>query len=228
MKLFLTVVFSIALPTVFFAQEISRDQKFQQIKELNAQIDKVVQDLLLPTASDKREADLEGVAVFRLMPREIFGRTIAIPSGGGSYYSFSTKSHDYGKVPSISLEQGGLHSGFAGGDYGLIADLGELPLSRITSETPEIAYLLKYRAATNIIDARVERRNTWGESATYKGRVLAIVGHSYAIRAINYGGADVVVAFKIARKDGDGSLTIYWKMMGDFGKPTLDPNIREN
>lgn len=228
MKLAIALAFSLALSTTSLAQDVSREQKFLQIKELNSQIDKAVRDLLLPSTSDRRDAESEGVEVFRLMPREIFGRNIVSPAGGGAYYSFTTKSHDYGKSPLISLEQNSLHSGFSGANYGLLADLGEMPLSKVTSETPETAYLLKYRPATNIIDARAEKRNTWAESLTYKGRVSAVAGHTYVLRAIDYGNADVAVAFRIVRKDADGSLIVFWKMMGDFGKPMLDPNIREN
>jgi hypothetical protein len=41
-------------------------------------------------------------------------------------------------------------------------------------------------------------------------------------------GADMLVAFKIIRKDSDGSVIIFWKPIADFGKPILDPNVREN
>lgn len=231
MKLILTVVFLFAFATFSFAQDVSREQKFQRIKELNAQINELAQELLQPEQTDVKNADIEALKVFRLMPRETFSRPIAVPQGGGSYYSFTTGSNDYQKIAQIGLEQNSLKTGFAGADHGFMADLGEIPLSKVTSETAELAFLLKYRAATNIVEARVEQRKAGNHKVDglhFKNYLPAVLGHTYVLRNINYGNADIVVAFKIERKDTDGSLIIFWKQMGDFGKPTLDPNIKEN
>src|SRR5947209_6130982 len=123
MKYFLTVAIALFLFTGFlFAQDTSRAQKFQQIKDLSAQIDKVVEDLLLPSPTDIKEAESEGVNVFRLMPREVYGRQIAVPQEGGACYSFTTGSHDYQKIAQIMLERNSLKTGFAGANYGLMGD----------------------------------------------------------------------------------------------------------
>lgn len=227
MKLFLKVVFTLALSSNLLAQEVSREQKFRQIKELNAQIDKIVEELLLPAPSDLKDAETQGVKVFRLMPRETHERQM----GGGAFFSFTSGSHDYQKIAQIMLEQNYLGTGFAGADYGLMGNLGSISLSDVNVDTPEVSFLLKYKAPTNILDARIEQRKAHDYEAgafRLKNRFPAVVGHAFVLRSIVFRGADLVVVFKVMRKDTDGSLIIFWKQIADFGKPQLDPSIREN
>lgn len=229
MKIFLAFALTLTLSQILPAQGTSREQKLRQVADLSAELNKIVVDLLQPSTSDLKNAEADGLEVFRLMPREVFANT-AVPQGGGSYYSFTNRSSDYQKVAQISLEQRFLQTGFAGANYGLMADLGDVPLGRITSETPEFVFLLKYRSATNIVDARKEQysaRDYKVDGLVFKDRLPAAVGHTYALRTIYYGMADIAVAFRIERMDSDGSLIISWKKMGDFARPTLDPNIKE-
>lgn len=231
MKLIPAVVFLCLFSSVAFTQEISREQKFRQIKDLSAQIDRVVEDLLSPSPTDIKQAESDGVKVFRLMPREVYGRQIAVPQEGGACYSFTTGSHDYQKIAQIMLEQNYLSAGFAGADYGLMGDLGNIPLSDAIVETPEVAFLLKYKAPINILDARVEQRKAHQyetDAFTLRNRFPVSIGHAFVLRAISFRDADILVAFKVMRKDTDGSLIIFWKKIADFDKPQLDPNIREN
>lgn len=231
MKIFLTLVLTAVFAASALSQELSREQKFQRIKDLNAQVNKLAEEWLQPDASDIKEATRNELKAFRLMPREIVGRIITTPREGGSYYSFTTGSNDYQKIAQIGLEQKHLKTGFAGANYGLMADIGDVPLSNVTSETPEMTFLLRYRAPGNILDARKEQRNAGNykiDGLAFKDYIPAIVGHTYVLRAIFYGDADIAVALRIERIDSDGSIIIFWKKMGDFEKPTLDPNIKEN
>jgi hypothetical protein len=229
-RLPLVLLSLIFLSAVLNAQEMSREQKFDQINILTEQINKIVQDLLRPSTADIEAAGAAGLAVFRLMPRETYGR-ITSPQEGGAFYSFSTGSHDYQKIAQILLEGNFLSTGFAGANYGLMGDLGTRTLSEVNSETPEIDYLLKYKAPGNILDARVEQRKAHEhrtDTFTLKSRFPATIGNTFVLRSVSFGRADALVAFKIIRKEADGSLIIFWKPIADFGKPELDPNIREN
>jgi hypothetical protein len=227
MKTFLSVVFSLALCCNGFAQDISREQKFRQIKELNAQIEKLGEELLRPAPTDLKDAETLSVKVFRLMPRETNERQM----GHSSFYSFTSGSHDYQKIAQILLEQNALSTGFAGADYGLIGDLGNISLADVKNEIPEVDFLLNYKAPTNILDARIEQRKRGDyrvDNFTLRAHLPAVVGHTYVLRAISFRNADILVALKIIRKDTDGSLIVFWKRLADFPKPELDPNIREN
>lgn len=231
MKLFLTVVFSLVLSLTFFGQDVSREQKFQQIKELNVQINKLAQELLQPEQADVRNAESQGLKVFRLMPRETFSRPITVPQEGGSYYSFTTGSHDYQKIAQIGLEQNNLKVGFAGADYGFLFDLGEISLDSVNDETPMVAFLRSYRPPKNLSDVRKEQSRTYKyetEQGTLKSYLKAVVGHTYLLRAITFDQADILVALSIIRKDADGSLICFWRKLETFEKPVFIRDKVEN
>jgi hypothetical protein len=216
-------VFVLLCGSIAFGQEATREQKLEKISELNNQNKELEQEIILPDEKDVKQAEQEGFSVFRILPREKYDRKLSI-QGGGSYYSFTTKSHDYQKIPEISLEQNNLKVGFGGANYGLIADLGETPLTAIGKETGEVNFLINYKPPTDEPEVRAEQRRTWNyevDGFLYKSHMPAVVGHSYVLRAISFDAADVLVAFKIHRKDADGSLIIFWKAIQQFAKPTF-------
>jgi len=219
----LVFVFVLLCCSIALGQESTRDQKLQKINDLNNQIKTLEQEVMLPDAKDLKQAQKESFEVFRILPREKYDHKLTI-QGGGAYYSFTTKSHDYQKIAQIGLEQNNLRVGFAGADYGFIADLGETPLSNITKETGEVNFLANYKPPTNEPEIRIEQRKAWNYEAngfSYKSNLPALVGHTYVLRAISFHNADVLVAFKIQRKDADGSLIIFWKLIENFEKPLL-------
>lgn len=224
MKFFVKLIgFVLLCASITFSQELNREQKLQKIAELNSQIKMLETDVLSPDAKDIKQAEREGFQVFRLMPRERYDHKFTV-QGGGSYYSFTTKSHDYQKIAQIGLEQNNLKVGFAGADYGFIADLGETALTEITKDTAEVNFLINYKAPTNEPEVRLEAQKPWNYEANgfvFKRHITAVVGHSYALRAITFDRADILVAFKIHRKDTDGSLIIFWNLLEKFEKPLL-------
>lgn len=217
------IVFLFLFASIAAAQELTREQKLQKLDELNNQIKTLENEIILPSTKDLKQAQKEGFDVVRIMPRERYDRKLTV-QGGGSYYSFTTGSHDYQKIAQVGLEQNNLKVGFAGADYGFIADLGEIPLSDVTEETTEVNFLINYKPPTNEPDVRIEQRKAdryETNGLTYKTYMPAVVAHSYILRAISFDRADVLVAFKVHRKDADGSLIIFWKTIKNFDKPFL-------
>lgn len=92
------------------AQELSRVQKLQKIDELNGQIRMLEKDVAAPAARDFRQAQKEGVDVFRIMPREKYDGKLTM-RGGGAYYSFARKRAEYGNGSDIELAQNHLSVG---------------------------------------------------------------------------------------------------------------------
>ena len=195
------------------------------------QLPQITPDLLLPDKSDSRIAQANKVQVFKLFPRGKFDpiKNNSLIRGGGAYYSFSTKSHDYDSTPEIELQQDQLYTGFAGANYGMIADLKNLPLASIDEKTPAVINLLNYRMKNLLREARAEYKilhvGLTLDRIRYKRNLPAIVGHSYVLRAISFGEADTLVAFQISRRKSDGSLVIFWKKLREFETPKL---IRKN
>ncbi len=222
-KIFVFVIF---LASIINAQDLSREQKLQKILDLNNQIRILEKDFLLPDAKDLEKAQKENFNVVRLNPREKYDRKLLI-QGGGSYYSFTKNSHNYQDIAQIGLEQNNLKVGFAGADYGFITDLGEIPLAEVSKEILEVSFLVNYKPPTNEPEVRLEQRKAHDynvDGIIYKRNLPAIVGHAYVLRAISFDDADILVAFRIHRKDTDGSLIIFWKLLETFEIPHLERN----
>ena len=212
--------------SIVFSQEATREQKLQKINELNGQINLLELDILAPDAKDVSQARKEEYGVFRIMPREKYDRKLTT-QGSGSFYSFTNKSHDYQKIAQIGLEQNNLKVGFAGANYGFIADLGEIALADVTADSAEVNFLVNYKPPTNEPEVRIEQRRAANYEAggvLYKSHLPAVARHSYVLRAISFGDADVLVALRIHRRDADGSLIIFWKLLENFEKPLLARN----
>jgi hypothetical protein len=157
------------------------------------------------------------------MPREKYDRKLTI-NGGGAFYSFARKSSEYGHGSDISFSQNFLSVGFAGADYGFIYDLGETLLADVSKENREVNFLSDYKPPTSEPEIRVEQRKAYDyevNGISYKSRVPNIVGHTYILRSINFDQWDILVAFKVHRKDTDGSLIIFWKLLKNFEKPKI-------
>jgi hypothetical protein len=60
---------------------------------------------------------------------------------------------------------------------------------------------------------------------TYKSRLPVFVNNTYALRSVNYDRSDVLVAFRVVRKDFDGSIVILWKLLAKYPKPELQRNV---
>ena len=231
-----------ALGITALAQSPSRDEILSDIKSKGLELQEKRQALqelekkfLAPSAEDQiTYADFlqqPDTGLARLLPRETYDsdaykKTIGLTvRGGGSYYSFTSRTHEYGKGTQIGLEQGQLKTCFAGADYGMITNLGDVPLESISVEHPAAMFLVSYERAGDEPRARSEyRRFSFGENidgALYKTTLPATVNNSYVLRGIHYSDSDVVIAFRVVRKDTDGSLIIAWKLLKKNPKPEL-------
>jgi hypothetical protein len=73
--------------------------------------------------------------LIKLLPREKYDRVLHV-RGGGAYYSFVLRTHEYGHGSDIELQQDRLSCGFAGGDYGYFLALGDVPIERAAAADP--------------------------------------------------------------------------------------------
>src|SRR5437868_7117526 len=226
-------IFLVALCAgAIFAQSESREGLLNEFEAKRAELATIEKKLLLP-ADDDRAAFAEflqqpDTGLIRLLPREVYGSSasnkglLAI-DGGGAFYSFVRLTHEYGQGSDILLEQGYLSVGFAGADYGILAQVGNIDLNEISVEHPSTLFLASYQAATKEPAARQEW-SRFGSGITvdgikYSHRVKAEVGMTYVLRSIDYGRSDWLVAVKVVRRDSDGSLIIVWKVLRKFPKP---------
>lgn len=193
---------------------------FNEMKLKAAAIERVV---LAPDDSDKAAAAQQSASAVRIMPRETYDNSFSSIRGGGSYYSFVRKTHEYGFGSDIELQQNYLSVGFAGRDYGFLIDLGNAPLTGDIKDLKNLRgldFLINYKPADHP-RAESQTRSSEGykiDELVYKNRIPAVVGHTYALRSIGSPESDIVVAFTVRRKDEDGSIIIFWRLIEDFSK----------
>ncbi|CAN5459047.1 hypothetical protein BH10ACI1_BH10ACI1_33950 [soil metagenome] len=225
---FYVVAFVVILvcSSFIFSQDTIRAQGLEEIDSLNKQINALENEFLFPDFKDLEKAQENELSVFRILPREKYDGRLRV-QGGGAFYSFSTKSHDYQKVAQICLEQNKLWTGFAGANYGFMTDLGEIPLLELNKESKGINFLFNYQPPIQLAKARIEQakaRNFEENGIIYENHLPIVVGHSYALRSISFDQADVLVIFNIERKEADGSLVVFWKFIETFATPILERN----
>jgi hypothetical protein len=216
------------------AQEDARSRAAAEIESLREQI-KAKEALLLAPSKDDRRAYAEflaqpGAGLVRLLPREKWDGKLST-SGGGAYYSFTRLTHEYGYGSDISLEQDNLSVGFAGADFGFMVNLGDVPVETVTAETEAVRFMASYTTPSNEPDARKAQKQFMHHPVfkdgewTYQNRLPVSVGSTYALRSVNYHDSDVLVVFRVVRKDADGSVTLVWKMLEKYPKPSLDRRV---
>lgn len=215
------------------AQADARAQAAAEIESLRAQIKAKESALLAPSKEDSREHALflaqPGTGLVRLLPREKWDGKLST-RGGGAYYSFTRRTHEYGSGNDIELQRDNLSVGFAGVDFGFMANLGDTPLEMVSNDAEAVRFASAFKAPTVELEARAAKRSFWetgrreGEFV-YRSELPVVAGSTYVLRSIGYGDSDVLVAFRVLRKDSDGSVVLLWKMLQEFPKPALERNV---
>lgn len=193
--------------------------------------------LLAPSAND-REASKgflreSNTGLIRLLPRELYhSQAYHVEKklnirGGGAYYSFAHLTHAYGYGSDIELEHNKLSVGFAGADYGMLTNIGEVPLEEITLGHKWVQGITAYRPPLSEPEARAEYRHSSSrQGMMFDGfryqRIVPVKENStYLLRSIDYRSSDVLVAFRLVRQDPDGSVIIAWKLLKRYPTPNL-------
>lgn len=207
----------------------SREALWKDVSEQSAKLRDVEEKLLAPDPGDAEAfagfLAQRDTGLVRLLPRERGEKALAL-RGGGAYYSFSRRTHEYGYGSDIELSNGALSSGFAGADFGFFEEnAGELPLEAMTSEHPAASNLAAFEIPATLFGAREVQSGSRSGAAPGRGRMLrqvgVAVGRTYVLRSVNYRSFDVLVAFRIVREDDDGSITLLWKILKRFPTPAL-------
>jgi hypothetical protein len=180
----------------------------------------------------------KNTGLIRLLPRQVVDRGVFIADrklnlrGGGAYFSFAHLTHSYGYGSDIQLERDQLSVGFAGADYGMMTNIGDVPLEHITPDDVRTQQIASYRPPRPESEARAEYRRTSShegmsfDGLIYRKQLPVQENSTYLLRSISYKsgdrGTDVLVAFRLVRKDTDGSVIIAWKLLKRYSAPELD------
>jgi hypothetical protein len=235
-RLFFGLTLSLAFCLTIFAQDTSREALRDQIQAKRTELAELEKQFLEPSAADRTQfATLltqSNTGLIRLLPRETYdadtvkniGKTLTT-RGGGAYYSFRRLTHEYGFGSDIQLSSGHLSVGFAGADYGMLLKLGDISVEDLTPQLPAVRSLLEYAPAKTEADARSEYRKfqIGGEvqGFVFKSRLPFEINTTYLLRSINYHDSDIVVGFRVVRKDTDDSIILAYKVLKDFSAPKI-------
>jgi len=230
-RLFFSAVILIPISCAFSIAGIQKQDRAGLQVKLASQRDRLVEMekvFLAPSAEDLSSLTefllQPNTGVTRLMPQEKYDQHL-FTRGAGAFYSFSGLTHDYGKGADILLEQGAFRVGFAGANFAFLGLLGDLPLDAITVEHAGVRFLAAFKTPSLEPDAREQQRRTSAgfeaEGFAYRNTLPATVNRTYAVRSVNYGWSDLLIAFRVTRQDGDGSLILAWKILERFPVPQL-------
>jgi hypothetical protein len=230
------VVFGLLLSLNVLAQSTSREGLRKAIEAKRAELEALEQQFLAPSESDRELfanfLTQPDTGLIRLLPREKYdsevykknAKTLTM-RGGGAYYSFARLTHEYGYGSDLALDSGYLSVGFAGANYGMLLNIGDISLDEISSTHPAVRFLSGYTAATTEPEARVEYRRfgegTEIDGSIYKSRVPLETNKTYLVRSIDFSTSDVLVAFHVVRTDDDGSAIIAWKLLKKYSVPSI-------
>ena len=181
--------------------------------------------------------------LIRLLPRELLdGNTDHSKKplkvrGGGRYYSFSYLSHDYGADLELATDLicKGTRNGIlecqhphklSAASYGMLTNLGNVTLEDVTINDPRASFMLAYEPLRVQQKARCEmllfRNGVAIDGQLYKAGLPIHANTTYLLRAFDYGQSDVLVGFRVVREDGDGGVTIAWKLLKQFAPRKLE------
>ena len=145
--------------------------------------------------------------------------------GGGAQYSFTKKNHNADKWSDISWDEDWFQAGVGGKSVGILVQLGNVRLEDVNLNSKGVGYLAKMTPV--ITEAAAEQQfQQYEKGETEDGLKYALftpwkLDTTYALRSINYGRSDVLVAFRVIRQDSNGSLIILWKKLKSYNTPNL-------
>ncbi len=155
--------------------------------------------------------------------------------GGGAWYSFVNRSGDVSDEPQVLFQGGKLEFMGAGLDLGECR-LADFPASVSVLRPEWSAHQIQvWRAlwfdahmTKDTIGRGIETRCT--ELGVWRGALVPVVGHTYALRALNPREFDVLLAFTVVALDADG-VALAWRILRQWDvverRPLREPLERQ-
>jgi hypothetical protein len=221
------------------AQSLDRSTTLKEIEALKKKFIEKEKQFLAPSAEDQAVyaefLKQPKTGLIRLFPSGLYHDVLMI-NGAGSSYSFTRLSHyfdgdshlafraipkdDNPSPPDAERKLGACIRGF-------IVRLGDVPLKKVTLEHDGVKFLAIYDLPSTMPEVDADWRRALDgfmkNGYEYKRDAQVTENHTYALRSFNpfNGKSDVLVAFRIVRKENDGSLVIIWKMLKQFPRPLV-------
>jgi RNA polymerase sigma factor (sigma-70 family) len=172
--------------------------------------------------------------VARVLERGRFDH-IVTERGGGCYWSFATRAHDYDKEPDLELGGGELRSGFYGASMGMVLDLGDMRIGDVPAQRGSAPAQLESGARERWtfmwsvmphvwnrfgqqINALDDEQRLRADDLGLRQGAEARMGHCYLVRSVMPDEHDLIAAFEVVDRDENG-ITIAWRVLETFPVP---------
>ena len=163
--------------------------------------------------------------------------------GAGTAYSFRVKSHRMLHLSDLVLDKNVIRTGSLL-QQGLMVNLGNIELNEVSTQTVGLKYLFDFKPLTNkeelkSFDEKLSK-GIKSDGFTYGYGLYVEDQTTFALRSIAYRGKfqrsisgvkynemdydkrnDIIVVFRIVKKDANGDLTIIWKEISQKDSPII-------
>lgn len=163
--------------------------------------------------------------------------------GAANSFSFRTESYRARQLADITYVKGGFWmTGVL--MHGIMVDLGNIPIEQVTLKTPALGFISSFKPVDDFKKAvEVDSLLCGGvftDGYTYRRNLPVAGDHTYVVRTVAYQGkvmrsvrgadyneldfdkrSDVITAFRVARIDDDGTLTIIWTKLSTARAPKI-------
>jgi len=124
----------------------------------------------------------------------------------------------------LKLGDGKFFTGFTGESLGVLVALGDTPLDSVTPITDGVSGLTNITPPADYLEASsLSRRNRAGfemDRFRYGSSLPALANTTYVLRSTSNKRADLLVAFRVVRVAPDGDVTILWRRLKTYPKPS--------
>lgn len=170
--------------------------------------------------------------------------------GGGSSYSFRIEDYRIPRLADLTFfdstfEANGILS------HGIFTGIGDVPLENVNLQSSGVKYLSELKPITKYDEAvkfhNIISKGMLNNGFFYGNRIRAVENMTYILRSIAYEGEvpkavngityneldfdkrkDLMIAFRIVRKEDDGSVTLLWKELARLSSPKMEQKKKEN
>ena len=163
--------------------------------------------------------------------------------GAGASFSFRTNNYRIRHLADLNYT-GRNFRAFGVLNHGIFVNLGDIPLEKIDLQTEAVKKLMSFEPAKDFKQAQEFAvqldKGIESNGFVYRNILPASENSTYVLRSIAYKGSlirtiggisydelefdkrkDIIIAFRVVRRDSDGNVTILWKELSNKNSPKL-------
>ena len=181
---------------------------------------------LLPFRSRGRVVSVDDPEISRRPGFSLFAAT----------YSFSKRKHGRAlngwQTPpllgwaELMLKDGILLGAVMEESVAFMVRLGDIPIESVNLQTEGVAELDGFQPPADRLTANktyeIGLRGVKVGDFLYSSKIPATVNTTYALRSAMSRRADVLICFRVVRRDSEGAVTIVWRKLKQYRKPSWD------